>query len=433
MSIGVRRCHAVVTGSRIAKPSARRHARDQRLTSAGPSWPSRGYEDSADRNGCASGANTEPWGEAVLNDGWGSEARSTWDRIHQEETPWLSHYLRRLLPADAIPDVLQEIWLTFWTARDRYQESGRRRAFLRRLADRRAADWHRVTRAGLDLTLPDPVPPDPDFTGQLLRTHGVNPGSLLWRRIVDDWSLPDLAAHFDVPVGTIKSRLAHHRRDLRRRLDTWYEAGRNGHEPCWHFRAEVLGATPCPLCLRERRTWQTIVARSRLHAFFQASYFTLESDHSLWLDWTVHVSRPLGRDPLMMYSQVDLGPLRRLRTRHGHDLRPRVRKSRVSDQEWWTWGFQDADGPLLAMSQRSEPEGAERIGLLQRRRYTVEVHLDVPYGDEADGAMVLELPRTLTVVSADPVPWRVTALHGHPVLMWTRCATLPHYPIVTAH
>lgn len=367
----------------------------------------------------------------MAHDGWEPESRTMWDRVYQEECAWLSQYLRRCVPAEAVPDLSQEIWLTFWMVRNRYRETGRRRAFLRRLADRRVADWHRITHSMRDPLLPDVDTPDADFTGQLLRGQGVQSGSLLWHRLVDDWSLQALAAYFDVPVGTVKSRLARQSRDLRRRLDTWYEAAGRGDSPCLHFRAEVLGATPCPLCFRERRIWRSLLARGRPHAFFQASYFTVESDHSVWLDSTVQIARPLAHAPVTMYSQVDLGPVRRLRTGRGRDLRPHLRTTRIAGQDWWTWRLQDQDGPLLNVSQRASADAAERVGLLKPRRHAVEIHCDVSYGDDAEGAIVLELPRTLAVVRADPAPCRVVTVHGHAVLMWARCAGLAHPPVVT--
>lgn len=389
------------------------------------------WQDSPPRH-----AKTHLGGDAMHRgqEGGTVDSRNHWDRLYGDETPWLAHYLRRSVPAEAIPDLVQEVWLSFWRARERYQDTGRRRAFLRRLADRRAADWHRVVQAGPTPLPPDGGPPDPEFTGQLLRAQGVAPGSLLWRRIVDDWSLADLAAHFDAPVATIKSRLAHQGRALRRGMDTWYETERGEAGPCWHLRAEVLGAGPCPLCLRERRGWQTILARSRPHAISQANYFTVDSDRRMWLDWTVHFVRRLkDEDPFVLFAHVDLGSLRRIRTGRGRDLMPRVRKRRDGDRDWWTWSLGVEDGPVMAMSQRADPAGAERIGMLKPVRRTVQLHLDVFYGPQADGAIVLELPQTMRVVRADPMPERVSTIHGHPLLTWTAGASLPHYPIVTAH
>jgi hypothetical protein len=74
----------------------------------------------------------------------------------------------------------------------------------------------------------------------------------------------------------------------------------------------------------------------------------------------------------------------------------------------------------------------ERHGILRPSRRTIRFDLEVFIGPQTDAAVVVELPRTLTVVRADPAPWRVTTVHGHPVLMWTACAALPRHPVVTA-
>ncbi|MGC8486792.1 MAG: RNA polymerase sigma factor, partial [Clostridia bacterium] len=188
---------------------------------------------------------------------------SEWTRLVGEEAGWLTPYGAHRVPQSAVDDVLQEIWLACWESRDRYEERGQRRAYLTRVANRRIADWfRREPRATPDEPLPVREP-DPDHIAHELIQCGVQPGSLLWRRIIDDWSLSELATQFRLPVGTVKSRIHHQGRTVRKRLDDWHRSrGTEDPAPCEYLRRTVLGVRPCPTCQDERRAWHLIHARS---------------------------------------------------------------------------------------------------------------------------------------------------------------------------
>ncbi len=140
-------------------------------------------------------------------------------------TPGLERYLRRHLPAGAVEDVRQEVWVSVWAAPRALGENAA--ALVHRVAERRVADWHRGQRAAVPLLPEDPAAnapaDDPDLLCALLQSAEVQPATLLWHRIVDDWSIDDLARWADIPAGTVKSRLSHQTQALRRRLYDWRE------------------------------------------------------------------------------------------------------------------------------------------------------------------------------------------------------------------
>jgi DNA-directed RNA polymerase specialized sigma24 family protein len=105
----------------------------------------------------------------------------------------LRRFLATRIPADAVEDVAQDVWLSVWEGRGQYRERQRFRAYLRTVAARRAADWHRAHT--------DPVPlPEldipawdapPDLAENLLLASAIQPTDLLWGRVVEDLPLAD--------------------------------------------------------------------------------------------------------------------------------------------------------------------------------------------------------------------------------------------------
>src|SRR5437588_11839657 len=57
--------------------------------------------------------------------------------------PWLAARLRRLLPADAVEDVLQETFIAVWRGARSYQPAGTLGAWLWGIARRQGALWAR--------------------------------------------------------------------------------------------------------------------------------------------------------------------------------------------------------------------------------------------------------------------------------------------------
>src|SRR5438309_9205819 len=61
--------------------------------------------------------------------------------VFTRHAPWLAARLRRLLPADAVEDVLQETFIGVWRGARGYQADGRLGAWLWGIARRQAAQW----------------------------------------------------------------------------------------------------------------------------------------------------------------------------------------------------------------------------------------------------------------------------------------------------
>ena len=352
------------------------------------------------------------------------------------ERPWLTRFLRHQVPPDAVEDVLQETWLSFSRLGERYAEPDRWRALLQRIAARRVADWYRAQPAEA-ATGPtgwrELVDSDPNVTAHLLQTVGVQPGSLVWRRVVDDWSLSMLAAHAGVPVGTIKSRLAHAKRDLGRRLDDWHQSLRESDPVCAHARSDVLMVAPCPQCIEERAVWRALIARMGPDdGGFQTTYFTVESDGSLWLDAIVEMRRPLPPGKVLWGNSLAvMGPFRRLRNAYGADLLRRVRAD-AGSQDLLLFPLRREDGRQFTGTQHGTSGQAEAATIIRPSRQQVEIHLDIRFGSGGNGATFLELPRTLAVERANPAPTRLALLHNRTVLLWTGAADLPRSPVIVA-
>jgi len=353
---------------------------------------------------------------------WADAACQEWD--------WLTARLARRLPPGAVEDVRQDIWLSWWTYRDRYQEAGRRRAFLRRLADRRISDWYRRFAGDAELPPMSAGDPDPDLVAQDLRACGIEPDSLLWRRILDEASLPSLAEDFRLPVGTVKSRLHYQGAELRRRLEDWHR-DRLGLDPvCAHFRRGFLGARLCPRCADEWAAWRAVWVRSYPYRAFQASLVTVESALSVWLDCTMRVARWEEGDAGL--CPVSLGPVRRLQDGRGRNLAARIRVTQRADGRFWTYAFRPGDDLIMHVSQRAAADQAEAAGVVRPTRSTVTIAVDIRYGGELDGSLVVEVPIGMTVSRVDPEPARVTRGHGRWLVMWTRAAALPCTPTIVA-
>lgn len=361
------------------------------------------------------------------------EVASAWRPWESEERSWLARWLSRRLPPDAVDDVLQDTWLACWRLGDRYEEAGRRRALLQRIASRRAADWHRAHAAEPVAAREAVVDPDPDRTGDLLRTVGVDSGSLLWRRVIDDWSLPMLAAHFGVPVGTIKSRLNTEKWALARRLADWRQSLAGPDEPCSHVRADVLGVRACPRCTADRAVWHGLIARAHPDAGSQTTYFTVDADGGLWLDAILNLREPVpGGEPRWGNSLAIMGPFRRLQNAYGHDLSSRVRTVRESGQEFLLFPMRREDGHRFLMTQHGTAAQAEAATTIRPSRRQVDIHCDIGFAPGTDGTTFLELPRTLALTRVEPVPTHVASPHDRLVLVWAHAADLAHYPQVVA-
>jgi RNA polymerase sigma-70 factor (ECF subfamily) len=364
-----------------------------------------------------------------------TEFDQEWAVIVTAHRPWLRSYLRSRVPEDAVEDVMQEVWASFWAMRDRYQEDGRVAGYLRRLADRRSADWHRAharLRPGRRLAAPRNGL-DLDLAATLLRDLGIRPATLIWQRVIEDRSLPELAEAWNLPIGTVKSRLHYEGRKLRRLLADWYRE--RSHDPaCVGLRGEILQVPACEVCAPSRRIWRELQAKSSAVDWFQASSCTVTSGLGLWLDCIGSLSRGIREDLLVWSGPRELGTVRRLRNGWGDDITQRARLRRHQSREWWTYTLHPGDGYGVAITHYTEPAGAEALELVRhwRRGFVVRLPVNYPSDGSGDGSIVIQLPQNAVLLSADPRPAYAARIHGRPVVMWSNAAMLPHFPVIEA-
>ncbi|MHC4100317.1 MAG: RNA polymerase sigma factor [Planctomycetota bacterium] len=142
----------------------------------------------------------------------------------------LRNYVRHLsVDASRVDDVLQEVWLNVFRSLPSLRQPGAPAAWLYRIARAAALAEKRRGRAGAGLDLePEAVvtgDDEPDFTPQdAARIHAcldrLSPGhrEVLLLRYLEESSYQDIADVVGSPLGTVRSRLHHAKRALRRAL-----------------------------------------------------------------------------------------------------------------------------------------------------------------------------------------------------------------------
>lgn len=160
--------------------------------------------------------------------------RTTLD--HEYAVVWRS--LRRFGVEPAlVDDATQNVFLTF-TRRIRDVEPGRERAFLIGVCSRVASNVRRLTARRREVS-DEPLEDEPDATGtpeELLESkrrrrlldHALDQLPADQRTVfvlyeLEGWSLPEVAASLQIPLGTATSRL----RRARARFEVWVAAQRN--------------------------------------------------------------------------------------------------------------------------------------------------------------------------------------------------------------
>jgi RNA polymerase sigma-70 factor (ECF subfamily) len=161
--------------------------------------------------------------------------------LFTRHAPWLAARLKRVTPADSVEDVLQETFIAVWRGARSYRAEGKFGAWLWGIAGRQAALWAR--KQGKTYTERETYGSDDPAASaarkvdlqQALATLG--PAGSEQRELVrlvflDDKPLVEVAAHFGIPVGTVKSRLYKVRQLLRGALQGTEEGRKTkGPEP----------------------------------------------------------------------------------------------------------------------------------------------------------------------------------------------------------
>lgn len=154
-------------------------------------------------------------------------------RLYERHAADMLRLLRRLTSdTGTAEEILQEAWLAVWRSAGGYRGEASVRAWLLGITRRRAHD--RLRRAALTTVdvdeAPEPADVRADVEGQVLATLGHEAIMAAVRRLptrsrevvvlafVDGLPYRDIAEVLGVPVGTVKSRMAHARARLVRSL-----------------------------------------------------------------------------------------------------------------------------------------------------------------------------------------------------------------------
>ena len=150
--------------------------------------------------------------------------------LFERHAPWLAARLRRVMPADAVEDVLQESFLAVWRSAASYAGRGEVGAWVWGIARRQAA--LRQRRQGLSdqtqrldelLERPDEDDPAAVAAGRAdleraIATLGPADGparELVRLFFIEERPLAEVAEALNIPVGTAKSRIFAVRHQLR--------------------------------------------------------------------------------------------------------------------------------------------------------------------------------------------------------------------------
>ena len=150
--------------------------------------------------------------------------------LFDRHAPWLAARLRRVLPAAAVEDAIQETFIAVWRGARGYGAAGAPGAWLWSIARRQAALWLR--RNGRPETALDPafggaaVDPAADAIRAVdlqrafaaLGPEEAESWELARLVFVEDRPVAEVAAHFQIPEGTVKSRVYKARRLLQAAL-----------------------------------------------------------------------------------------------------------------------------------------------------------------------------------------------------------------------
>lgn len=143
------------------------------------------------------------------------------DTLYRSQSPKLEVFLRRVLGnQQAAEDVMQETFARIWQRPNCFEhERGTLRAYLFGAARKRAADWWRKNGAATEPVLSETAQQSSEIgplVSDAISRLSAEGRALIWLREVEGYSYDELAQVFDVPVGTVASRLFAVREELRR-------------------------------------------------------------------------------------------------------------------------------------------------------------------------------------------------------------------------
>lgn len=147
--------------------------------------------------------------------------------LFEQHAPWLAARLRRVLPVEAVEDVLQETFIGVWRGARSYKGEAALGGWIWGIARRQAALWARkhghADPAWTPATVQDPaaiatLKVDLHRALAAIGPAGDQQRELVRLLFVEDRSVADVARTLGVPEGTVKSRAFKVRRLLQAAL-----------------------------------------------------------------------------------------------------------------------------------------------------------------------------------------------------------------------
>lgn len=142
------------------------------------------------------------------------------DAFYRENAPRLEAFLRQVVGnRQAAEDLMQETFTQMWRRPNGFQpERGSLRAYLFGIGRKRAAEWWRKQEGRKECADEPAAAARADAVFSVSEAFGKlseEQRTLLWLREVEGQSYAELAEIFEIPVGTVRSRLFTAREDLR--------------------------------------------------------------------------------------------------------------------------------------------------------------------------------------------------------------------------
>ena len=175
--------------------------------------------------------------------------KQDFETVVREEMAWLSAYVRRKLSHGAWEDLVQEIFIKAFRAYDDYEETGKRRGWLARIADNTMKNYftRQAPMPTLSLDLPDE---DGDTLFYLAKDMETPEERMLEQeqirqilqivsrlsktqrtvfslRYMDGYSVSDISKRLGIPEGTVKSQSYYAIRNIRKELGISEQTRRN--------------------------------------------------------------------------------------------------------------------------------------------------------------------------------------------------------------
>jgi len=154
------------------------------------------------------------------------EDEQAFDEFYRQTAPRLVAFIRQIVGSrEAAEDVAQETYMRVWSRLNEFElEPAHLRAYLFGAGRRRAMDWWRKQSSAAAIAGDEAVEniatkcrvENASVIGDLFQRLPTEQRTMLWLREVEGQSYEELAQSFDVPVGTVRSRLFHAREALRK-------------------------------------------------------------------------------------------------------------------------------------------------------------------------------------------------------------------------